>query len=887
MKKRNWKYVIILLSTALALGGTPLSARAAQDTPEADASGASLDVEKENTVYGEIPDDFKVPHVVEQAGTFISGKKKASITIPSSYDSREKGLVTKVKDQGDTEICWAFATAACAEASAIRKGYGEEPDYSEHHLAYFLAQPVYQPLEICGADSTYYIDSDYLMAGGNNRYTTFALANRIGMAEESVYPMWEAWGEEQTKARNAIDDTAHLTSAKWIPMTDTSYIKKQILSLGCVASSYYYQSGRYYNAETFAYYNDRFTATNHAVTIIGWDDAFPAASFLTAPEGDGAWLVKNSWGTEFGDEGYFWISYWDKAISSATNTAFAFDFGAANMSDNLYYYDGSCGTRTLSIDNNGAIANVYTACASSEQKDEEITAIGAAFSEAGLQYSIDLYTNLQDPSDPESGKAALATPLTGTTECAGYQTIALDEPVRVLAGQKFSIVMRLKQTGAETVTTFVDTSYENGNWIGFRNETSQGQCWVQNSDSSWTDLHEQNYSTRIKAYTNTLETATLQGLRFEESFMTLTKGEQGRQEASAVPAAADCGQLTWSSSDPAVATVSEDGTVEGKENGEAVITATDGTFSTSYQLTVITPLQAIQFEQELLTMEVGATQTLRLIGIPKDNTELDSELAGTLAWESSDPSIASISVGGVGEQSGQGGQGGLSVQVKGLQEGSAVITATLPDKGMSATIQVKVHKKEKAPAELAATSYFKASNAAKAIQLKWNKVKDATGYVIYRDGKKIKTITSADTLKYLDVWGKKNGTKYTYRIAAFNKAGVSSKTRTSVMYRVAGPVITSLSSPGGSSSRTSSAGRITVRWGRNAKGNGYKVQYSLASNFAGTKTLTFTKNSITSKTIKNLAVGKTYYVRVRAYKSAKGKNYYSAWSPVKKVKVRR
>jgi topoisomerase-4 subunit A len=71
-----------------------------------------------------------------------------------------------------------------------------------------------------------------------------------------------------------------------------------------------------------------------------------------------------------------------------------------------------------------------------------------------------------------------------------------------------------------------------------------------------------------------------------------------------------------------------------------------------------------------------------------------------------------------------------------LQEGSAVITATLPDKGMSATIQVKVHKKEEAPAELAATSYFKASNAAKAIQLKWNKVKGATGYVIYRDGKK-------------------------------------------------------------------------------------------------------------------------------------------------------
>lgn len=845
------------------MGGIPLNARAIQSTPKADAFGASLDVE--NTVNGEIPDDFEVPHVVEQAGAFINGKKKSAISIPSAYDGRENGLMTSVKDQGDTEICWAFGTAACAEAAAIRKGYNMSPDYSEHHLAYFFAGRAYQPLEICGIDKTYYIDSDYLMAGGNNRYTTFALANRIGMAEESAYPMWEAWSDEQRSAWNAIDDTAHLTSAKWIPMTDTSYIKKQILTLGCVASSYYYKNGSYYNADTYAYYNDRFTSTNHAITIVGWDDNFSSNRFATTPEGDGAWLVKNSWGTDFGEGGYFWISYYDKAISSAANTAFAFEFDQANRNDNLYYYDGSCGTRTLSIDNNGAIANVYMACASGDQRDEEIKAIGVAFSEAGLQYSIYIYTDLKDPSDPESGIAAFSTPLTGTTECASYQTIELEEPVKILSGRRFAIVMRLNQTGSQTVTTFVDTSYENGNWIGFQNETAEGQCFVRNEDGVWTDLNEQNYSTRIKVYTNTLETTTLQGLSFSDGVITLPKGEKEQQEAASVPASADCGDLRWSSSDSEIASVSQEGIVEGRENGEAVITVTNGTFSASYLVRVITPLQAIQFEQESISVDVGESRTLRLIGIPKDNTEFDSELAQTIIWESSDPSTAAVSEDGV---------------VEAVQEGTAVITATLPEKEMSAAVQVKVREQGQVnPAELAATSAFKAINQSSGIQLYWKKVEGATGYVIYRNDKKIKTVSGGDTVKHLDIWGKTNGTRYVYRIAARNDAGIGSKFKSFVIYRVARPAITSLSG--------NTAGRFTVRWGKNTRANGYKVQYSLRSDFTGTKTITLTKNSIVSKTIGGLIEGKTYYVRVRAYKKAGNTYYYSAWSPVKKVKISR
>ena len=131
----------------------------------------------------------------------------------------------------------------------------------------------------------------------------------------------------------------------------------------------------------------------------------------------------------------------------------------------------------------------------------------------------------------------------------------------------------------------------------------------------------------------------------------------------------------------------------------------------------------------------------------------------------------------------------------------------------------------------------------------------------------------------MDIWGKTNGTRYVYRIAARNDAGIVSKFKSFVIYRVARPAITSLSG--------NTAGRFTVRWGKNTRANGYKVQYSLRSDFKGTKTITLSKNSIVSKTIGGLIEGKTYYVRVRAYKKAGNTYYYSAWSPVKKVKISR
>ena len=78
---------------------------------------------------------------------------------------------------------------------------------------------------------------------------------------------------------------------------------------------------------------------------------------------------------------------------------------------------------------------------------------------------------------------------------------------------------------------------------------------------------------------------------------------------------------------------------------------------------------------------------------------------------------------------------------------------------------------------------------------------------------------------------------------------------------------------------------MTVKWGKNSKATGYQIQYSTGSSFSSYKTVTVSGASSVSRVIGSLTKGKTYYVRVRAYKTVSGTKYYSAWSAKKSVKI--
>ena len=88
------------------------------------------------------------------------------------------------------------------------------------------------------------------------------------------------------------------------------------------------------------------------------------------------------------------------------------------------------------------------------------------------------------------------------------------------------------------------------------------------------------------------------------------------------------------------------------------------------------------------------------------------------------------------------------------------------------------------------------------------------------------------------------------------------------------------------SSLTAGKGTITVRWKKGGNITGYQLQYSLKKSFASTNTVTVAKSATTKAVIRKLKSKKTYFVRIRTYKTVKGKKYYSAWSKAKTVKVK-
>ena len=179
------------------------------------------------------------------------------------------------------------------------------------------------------------------------------------------------------------------------------------------------------------------------------------------------------------------------------------------------------------------------------------------------------------------------------------------------------------------------------------------------------------------------------------------------------------------------------------------------------------------------------------------------------------------------------------------------------------------------------------SNTSTGVKVTWEKASGASGYYIYRktgsgDKEKIKTITSGSTVTYTDTAANTNGTKYTYYVYAYKTVGDTKyKSYTSsgaVKYYVSKLTISSITS--------STAGKLTVKWGKNSKATGYQIYYSTSSSFDSYKSVTISDPATVSKTISSLTSGKTYYVKVRAYKTVSSTKYYSPWSSVKSVKVK-
>ena len=467
--------------------------------------------------------DEMVAEVLKQKETAFLETERS--VLPIRYSAIENNQITSIKNQGNWGACWAFAPIAVAE-SFYKQMAGEESNLSETHLINFFYNE-----DLKGPDSGLAGDKvipfrDKVDNGGNSMYTTFALARWTGIADEQtdnslVYPSVEV--TEKTKELNipqeyAYTDLVHLQNAYWINRSNTDSIKEAIMKYGSIVVSYKHDEScssnsvdkSVYGGST-VYYNDQDYGTSHAIAIVGWDDDFDKNNFkYTAlnqkdifieagisyiPKNNGAWLVKNSWGTEYGDNGYFWMSYEEASLA---DTMFAYEFESADNYDHIYQYDGSVGIRYESD-------NVITAAAVYQSTSNQmIEAVGVGVASAETDYIVEIYTNLKERDNPQSGM--LSSKTTGTTTFQGYYTIKLDEYVSIAKGDLFSVVITLSNgvvDGENGAAIFMDQSYQNGNAVKFVAHTNPNETFLK-TENGWQDAVDRG-TYRIKAYTSDSE----------------------------------------------------------------------------------------------------------------------------------------------------------------------------------------------------------------------------------------------------------------------------------------------------------------------------------------------------------------------------------------------
>jgi C1A family cysteine protease len=387
---------------------------------------------------------------------------------PASYDLRTADKVSPVKDQRQWGTCWTFATLASLESCLLP---GELRDLSEDNLA------------LNAGFDTGSTPAQKYDHGGNYSMSTAYLIRWDGPVDESE----DAYGDSTTPPGLAANE--HVQEVLYVPggtsATDTANIKYALTTYGAVATSIDWQSA-YYSTGTAGFYDDGDGPTNHAVTIVGWDDGYAVSNFTSAPPGPGAWLVKNSWGTGWGRSGYFWASYYDQhcARSDVFNAVFE-GAQATNTYSDVYSYDPLGQTGSVGVGSTTTWgANVFTA-----RRSGSVAAAGFFTPVPDTSYTV--YAGASLGSLQARGSGSISMP--------GYHTVAFSSPMAVSGGDTYVVAMSLTAPGDKrpiavecAVPGYSSTA-----------AASPGQSFISGSGSSWIDITTWDSTANVclKAYT--------------------------------------------------------------------------------------------------------------------------------------------------------------------------------------------------------------------------------------------------------------------------------------------------------------------------------------------------------------------------------------------------
>ena len=398
------------------------------------------------------------------------------LQLPSEFDLRDvagENYVTSVKSQqGGT--CWTHGTMASIESNLLMTGVWEdmgeagEPALAEYHLDWWN-----------GFNNWYNADMDPPSGsggltphqGGDYLVTTAYLSRGDGAVREidgQSYETPPALDSPEYHRYYPTDVEWHLCGDDFASL---DRIKEAIMTHGALATCYcvnsaYFQNNIQYQPPSSS------ELPNHSVAIIGWDD-----SMITQAPEPGAWLCKNSWGENWGLDGFFYISYWDKWCGREPFMGAVSFTGTEYMEYQKVYYHDYHGWRDT-FQSPQKIMNAFQASG-----DHYISSISFFTAADTVEYTASLYESFQG-----GVPSGFITGMNGTIGYRGFHTVELTEPFDVSQGDSVYFVMEFSQGGypfdrTAEVPVLLGASMR----VIVESAASAGESYYY--DGSWHDLY--------------------------------------------------------------------------------------------------------------------------------------------------------------------------------------------------------------------------------------------------------------------------------------------------------------------------------------------------------------------------------------------------------------
>lgn len=429
--------------------------------------------------------------------------------LPDRWYAGDHGKKPVVKSQGKYGTCWALTATSALEAVLLPEN---NTVFSADHMA---------------LNNAFTVDIE---DGGDYLMTMAYLSGWQGPVTEEEDP----YGDEVSP--DGLTAAVHVQEMQLLSGADLDEIKLALYEYGAVQTSLYMSrattssEASYYNEETAAYYYPDEQLPDHDVLILGWDDSFSRFNFSRIPSVDGAFICLNTWGSDFGEDGIFYVSYDDanimksgilySCVESADNYERIYQADDCGWQGKQGYGSDTCwfanvytvggeksGTDEADLEReadqghadaaNGSSQEQADAAGGSLQEHSEtevLAAVGFYATSKNVEYEIYIVQDFASADDFERMEFLKS----GSMERAGYYTVDLEKPPQLVKGERFAVIVKITAQGENNP---VAVEYRADEYT--QNVTLEGkESYLSQYGTYWENTQER-FGTNVclKAYT--------------------------------------------------------------------------------------------------------------------------------------------------------------------------------------------------------------------------------------------------------------------------------------------------------------------------------------------------------------------------------------------------